>query len=55
MAFDEKLAGRIRDVLEGEPFVEKKMFGGVAFIVSFHVLRHTFATNLVRAVPTLSR
>ncbi len=33
MAFDEGLAERIRDVLRGEPgIVEKRMFGGVAFM-----------------------
>ena len=33
MAYDEKLAERIRAELEGLPFAEKKMFGGVAFLV----------------------
>ncbi len=34
MAYDEALAARIRTVFEGEPAVrEKKMFGGVAFMV----------------------
>jgi TfoX/Sxy family transcriptional regulator of competence genes len=34
MAYDEKLAARIRDLLEGAPGVtEKKMFGGLAFLV----------------------
>lgn len=32
MAFDEKLASRIRDLLDPEEFVEKRMFGGVAFL-----------------------
>lgn len=35
MAYDEGLAERIRDVLEGEPGItEKKMFGGLAFLVN---------------------
>lgn len=33
MAFNEKLAERIRSELKGMPFVEKKMFGGVGFLV----------------------
>jgi TfoX/Sxy family transcriptional regulator of competence genes len=34
MAYDEELAGRIRELLGGEPdLVEKKMFGGLAFLV----------------------
>ncbi len=35
MAYDEALAARIRTAFEGEPgIIEKKMFGGVAFMVS---------------------
>ncbi len=35
MAFDEVLAARIRDVLGGtEGLAEKRMFGGVAFLVN---------------------
>jgi hypothetical protein len=33
VAYDEALARRIRDLLAGEPVVEKKMFGGLAFLV----------------------
>ncbi|TQM30960.1 TfoX/Sxy family protein [Nocardia bhagyanarayanae] len=34
MAYDEKLAERIRDLIEpGPQVVEKKMFGGLAFLV----------------------
>ena len=34
MAYDEDLAERIRDLLAGEPdLVEKKMFGGLAFLI----------------------
>ncbi|HEY7470261.1 MAG TPA: TfoX/Sxy family protein [Acidimicrobiia bacterium] len=35
MAYDEVLAGRVREHLAGHPAVtEKKMFGGIAFMVS---------------------
>ena len=33
VAYDEKLAERIRTLLDGEPVTEKKMFGGLAFLV----------------------
>ena len=34
MAYDEKLAGRIRDLIAGEPALsEQKMFGGLAFLI----------------------
>lgn len=34
MAYDEELAARIRGTLDGEPgLTEKKMFGGLAFLV----------------------
>ena len=34
MAYDEDLADRIRLTLSGTPFVEKKMFGGLAFLIN---------------------
>lgn len=38
MAYDEKLAERIRDVLADEPdMTERKMFGGIAFMVRDHM------------------
>jgi TfoX/Sxy family transcriptional regulator of competence genes len=34
MAYDEVLAERIRDLVEGEPgLTERKMFGGLAFLI----------------------
>jgi TfoX/Sxy family transcriptional regulator of competence genes len=34
VAYDEKLAGRIRELLGGEPdLTEQKMFGGLAFLI----------------------
>ena len=33
MAYDETLAARLRDLLTGEPVTEKKMFGGLAFLL----------------------
>ena len=41
MAYDERLAARIRetvaDVVTGEPVEEKKMFGGLAFLLGGHM------------------
>jgi len=38
MAYDEKLAGRVRTVLAGtRSLTEKKMFGGLAFMVRGHM------------------
>jgi hypothetical protein len=38
VAYDEKLADRIRDLLAEEPDLqEKKMFGGLAFLISGHM------------------
>jgi hypothetical protein len=38
MAYDEHLAGRLREVVEGEPgLTEKKMFGGLAFLIGGHL------------------
>jgi TfoX/Sxy family transcriptional regulator of competence genes len=38
MAYDEQLADRLRDLVSGEPGVtEKKMFGGLAFLVGGHM------------------
>ena len=38
MAYDERLADRVRDVLEGDPGVsERKMFGGIAFMIDGHM------------------
>ena len=38
MAYDEALAARVRDLLEGEPgLTEKSMFGGHAFLVDGHM------------------
>lgn len=33
MAYDIQLAERIRSQLDGIPFVEKKMFGGIGFLI----------------------
>jgi TfoX/Sxy family transcriptional regulator of competence genes len=37
MAYDEDLAARIREHALGEPVEEKKMFGGLAFLLGGHM------------------
>jgi TfoX/Sxy family transcriptional regulator of competence genes len=38
MAYDEQLADRLRALVEGEPgLTERKMFGGLAFLVGGHM------------------
>ena len=38
MAYDAELADRIREVVQGEPGLsEKRMFGGLAFLVNGHL------------------
>ncbi len=38
MAYDEDLANRIREIIGPEPLlVEKKMFGGLAFLIGGHM------------------
>ena len=48
MAYDEKLAERIRDVLSGRDDVsERKMFGGLCFMVSGHMCCGLTANELM--------
>jgi len=54
MAYDEVLAQRISDLLEGEPGVtSKKMFGGLGFMVEGHmaVAAASGGALMVRADP----
>ncbi|HEY7694278.1 MAG TPA: TfoX/Sxy family protein [Gaiellaceae bacterium] len=57
MAYDEELAGRIRDLLAGAADVtEKKMFGGLAFLVGGNMAVAASGQGglLVRVDPTRS-
>ena len=47
MAYDLKLADRIRTHLEGLPFVEKKMFGGVGFLLHGNMACGVYKNDLV--------
>ncbi|SDD92604.1 MULTISPECIES: TfoX/Sxy family protein [Kordiimonas] len=51
MAYDEQLAGRVRHVLDGLPeVVEKKMFGGLCFMVAGHMCCGIVDTRLMARV-----
>lgn len=48
MAYDEELAQRIREVLAGQPgLVEKKMFGGVGFMLQGNMACGVNQENLI--------
>jgi hypothetical protein len=49
--FDEKLAGRVRKLLNGQPVLEeKRMFGGLAFLVNGHMCCGVLNDDLVLRV-----
>ena len=54
MAYDEELAERIRELLDGEAVTEKKMFGGLAFLLggNMSVAASGQGGLLVRVDPT---
>jgi hypothetical protein len=47
MAYSMELAGRIRAELSGIPFVEKKMFGGVGFLLKGNMACGVNKENLI--------
>lgn len=47
MAYDLKLADRIRSQLHSLPFVEKKMFGGVGFLIGGNMACGVNKDNLI--------
>lgn len=62
MAFDEGVAGRVREALAGAPdVVEKRMFGGIAFMVRGNMCCGVIGDRLMLRVgpkayePSLSR
>jgi TfoX/Sxy family transcriptional regulator of competence genes len=56
MAYDDDLAARIREHLADEPVHEKKMFGGLAFLVGGHLAVSASGRGglLVRCDPDLT-
>lgn len=52
MAYDEMLAGRLRDALRGAgPVSEKKMFGGIAFMLNGNMCCGVVKDTLMVRVP----
>jgi TfoX/Sxy family transcriptional regulator of competence genes len=48
MAYDEELAGRVRDVISARADVtERKMFGGIAFMVAGNMACGVLGENLI--------
>jgi hypothetical protein len=48
VAFDEDLARRVRDLLDGQPDVtERKMFGGVAFLIAGNMCCGVWRDDLI--------
>jgi len=47
MAYNLKLAERIRSELDGMPFVEKKMFGGIGFLLNGNMTCGVNKDNLI--------
>lgn len=47
MAYDLKLAERIRAQLQGVPFVEKKMFGGVGYLLNGNMACGVIGNGLI--------
>ena len=47
MAYNLKLAERIRSELKGVPFVEKKMFGGVGFLLHGNMAVGVYKDDLI--------
>ena len=47
MAYNEKLAERIRSELNGIPVVEKKMFGGVGFVIHGNMACGVHKENMI--------
>jgi TfoX/Sxy family transcriptional regulator of competence genes len=47
MAYNLKLAERIRSQLDGVPFVEKKMFGGIGFLLNGNMACGVNKENLI--------
>lgn len=52
MAYNEKLAERIRAEFNGVPFVEKKMFGGVGFLVHGNMAVGVYKNDMIVRVDT---
>lgn len=56
MAYDEELADRVRVALQQEPgVVEKRMFGGLGFLVDGYLAASASGQGGPKALPMISR
>lgn len=52
MAYDEGLAQRVREIIDGRPAItERKMFGGLAFMADGHVFVGVLGERLMVRLP----
>lgn len=47
MAYDQELADRIRREVSDIPFVEKKMFGGIGFLINGNMACGVYKNNMI--------
>jgi TfoX/Sxy family transcriptional regulator of competence genes len=50
MAYDQELASRLQEILRDLPVIEKKMFGGVGFLINGNMLCGVHGGNLIARV-----
>jgi hypothetical protein len=50
MAYDSELSARLEVALKNQPVVQKKMFGGVAFLLNGNMLVGVHGNNLIARV-----
>jgi hypothetical protein len=50
MAYDQELASRLQEILKDLPATEKKMFGGVGFLLNGNMLCGVHGNNLIARV-----
>lgn len=51
MAFDERLADRVREILSSRKVREQKMFGGIGFMVDDKMVAGVHGSDLIVRVP----
>jgi hypothetical protein len=51
MAYDEALAERVRDLVAGRGLTEKKMFGGVSFLLDGNMACGVYKASLLVRLP----
>ncbi len=47
MAYDQEITRRLQEILKDQPVIEKKMFGGVGFLINGNMLCGVHGDNLI--------